>query len=323
MPEPLLGVEGLKKYFPVRHSFFGGIRGWIRAVDGVTFAIAEPGETFGLAGESGCGKTTLARVILRLLEPTAGRILFAGKDITLLGPAELRRTRRDMQIVFQDPYWSLNPRMSVGDIVAEPVRTHIGLKGTRLRARVGELLELVGLAPEHARRYPHEFSGGQRQRVGIARALALNPRFLILDEPTSSLDVSVQAQILNLLQELQEKLALTYLLISHDLGVIEHMCKNMAVMYLGKIVEAGPCPELFRNPAHPYTSALLAAVPVPDPSAKKEFVPLEGAVPSPLDPPAGCRFHTRCPKALPACGSEEPGLREAGGGRRVACHLAW
>jgi len=317
----LLTVRELKKHFPIRAGVFGSTAGWVRAVDGVSFSIQGRGDTFGVAGESGCGKTTLGKVILRLIEPTSGSILFDGRDLSRMRAEDLRKARRDMQIVFQDPYWSLNPRMTVRDIVAEPLEEHTQLPRREVDQRVQELLQLVGLNPRHSRNYPHEFSGGQRQRIGIARALALNPKFLVLDEPTSALDVSVQAQILNLLEELKEQFCLTYLLISHDLMVIEHMASTVAIMYLGRIVEMGDSEGLLEEPLHPYTQALISAVPVADPLVKRQRIVLEGAVPSPANPPPGCRFHPRCRFAQNACRDREPELIQVNG-RRVACHIA-
>lgn len=318
---PLLEVRGLKKYFPVRRTWWGRATSWLHAVDGVDLRMDAPGTTLGIAGESGCGKTTLGRVILRLLPATAGEIYFQGQDIVKLDDQALRRLRRDMQIVFQDPYSALDPRLTVRDIVAEPLRTHLRMDGKKLDDRVLALLREVGLDAGHLHRFPHEFSGGQRQRIVIARALALNPKFLVLDEPTSALDVSVQAQILNLLKELQARLGLSYLLISHDLSVVEHMSNEVAIMYLGKIVERGPAPEILSHPLHPYAQALLSAVPVPDPGQRGQEIILEGTVPSAVNPPAGCRFHPRCPFRMPVCQEQEPALADAGGGHWAACHL--
>lgn len=320
MSEPLLRVRDLRKWYPLRAGLFGRARSFVRAVDGVSFDVAA-GETFALVGESGCGKTTVGRAILRLVEPSAGRVLFDGRDVLALRGAALRRLRRDMQIVFQDPYASLNPRMTVGAIVGEALEVHGIARGSELEDRVATVLRRVGLAPEHRRRYPHEFSGGQRQRIGIARALALEPRFLVCDEAVSALDVSIQAQILNLLAELQQELSLTYLFIAHDLAVVEHLADRVGVMYLGRLVESAPARELFADPRHPYTRALLAANPVPDPFAPEERAVLEGEVPSPIAPPSGCRFHPRCPLAFAPCPLREPELAAAGAGREAACHL--
>ena len=318
---PLLEVKGLKKYFPVRTGVLRRVTGWIRAVDGVSFTISTRGESLGIVGESGCGKSTLARTVLRLIEPTEGRVLFEGRDLTSLRGEELRRMRRHMQMVFQDPYWSLDPRMRVLDIVAEPLRAHVPMSGRQLRERVEELCALVGLPGEFLNRYPHEMSGGQRQRVGVARALALNPSLLVLDEPTSSLDVSVQAQVLNLLADLQVRLGLSYLLISHDIAVVEHMCDRVGVMYLGVLVESGPVEKVLGTPLHPYTQALIGAVPVPDPRRRTLGVPLEGDVPDPSSPPPGCRFWPRCPRARDECRREVPVLRPFAPDHQVACHL--
>ena len=310
----LLEVEGLKKHFPVR-------RGSVHAVDGISFGVAQ-GETLGLVGESGCGKSTAGKAILRLIEPTAGRIRLGGKDITHLSPAAMRPHRRELQAVFQDPYSSLNPRMSAGAIVGEPLTNYRISKGKDLEERVAGLFARVGLRAEQMRRYPHEFSGGQRQRLGIARALALNPRLIVADEPVSALDVSVQAQVINLLMDLQEEYRLSYLFIAHDLAVVQHISHRVAVMYLGQIVELAERRRLFAAPLHPYTQALLAAVPQPDPGAKRrDRIILKGDLPSAIDPPAGCRFHTRCPQAFARCRSEAPPLREVHPGHWAACHL--
>ncbi|MEW6398490.1 MAG: ABC transporter ATP-binding protein [Bacillota bacterium] len=318
---PLLEVRGLKRYFPIRTGMLRRVTGWVRAVDGVTFTVSTRGESLGIVGESGCGKSTLARTVLRLVEPTEGRVLFEGRDLTSLRGEELRRMRRHVQMVFQDPYWSLDPRLRVLDIVAEPLRAHVPMGGRQLRERVAELCALVGLPGEFLNRYPHEMSGGQRQRVGVARALALNPSLLVLDEPTSSLDVSVQAQVLNLLADLQVRLGLSYLLISHDIAVVEHMCDRVGVMYLGVLVETGPVDKVLSTPLHPYTQALMEAVPVPDPRRRTLGVPLEGDVPDPSSPPPGCRFWPRCPRARDECRREVPVLRPFAPDHQVACHL--
>jgi len=309
----LVRVRALVKHFPVE-----GSDDVVRAVDGVTFEILR-GETLGLVGESGCGKSTVGRCILRLIEPTAGEIVFDGKNVVGMGKRELRELRREMQIIFQDPYASLNPRQKVRDIVGEPLLIH-GLKDKeQRRERVGELLRKVGLDPDYMNRYPHEFSGGQRQRIGIARALALNPKLIVADEPVSALDVSVQAQVVNLLQDLQSELGLTYLFISHGLAVVEHISTRVAVMYLGRIVEVASAAELYAQPLHPYTQALLSAIPVPDPQRKRERIVLEGDVPTPINPPSGCRFRTRCPLAIEECARVDPDLREISPGHTAAC----
>ncbi len=318
--EPLLRVRGLRKWFPLRRGVLGRPSAWVRAVDGVSFDVGA-GETFALVGESGCGKTTVGRALLRLVEPTAGEVRFGGRDVRALRRGELRRLRREMQLVFQDPYASLNPRLTVGAIVGEALAVHGIARGSELEDRVAALLERVGLAAGYRSRYPHEFSGGQRQRIGIARALALRPRFVVCDEAVSALDVSIQAQILNLLQDLQDEFALTYLFISHDLHVVRHLADRVAVMYLGRIVESAPAAELFADPKHPYTRALLAANPEPDPAARGEPAPLEGEVPSPLAPPPGCAFHPRCPRAFSPCASVEPRPLALAGDREVVCHL--
>ena len=316
----LLEIRNLKKYFPVGEGLFSRGKGAVKAVDGVNLTIEE-GETVGLVGESGCGKSTLGRTILRLIEPTSGEVIFQGKNLLTMPQRELRDMRRQMQIIFQDPYASLNPRMRVGDIVGEGLEIHKLAKGKAKRDRVMELLHQVGLREDHFDRYPHEFSGGQRQRIGIARALAVSPKFIVCDEPVSSLDVSIQAQIINLLQELQEKMHLTYLFISHDLRVVEHISHRVAIMYLGKVVEIARSDTIYRDAKHPYTRALLSAVPVPDMSRKKERVILEGDVPSPVNPPSGCTFHPRCSYREALCSQSEPPLDFTADGHGVACHV--
>jgi oligopeptide transport system ATP-binding protein len=321
---PLLEVRNLVKHFHVGGGLFGGSPGVVRAVDGVSFAIRR-GETLGLVGESGCGKTTTGRCILQLERPTSGEIVFEGRNLATLGEAELRPFRRRIQVIFQDPYSSLNPRMTVGQMLAEPLAVHgIVPDGARRAARVQELLRHVGLLPQHAHRYPHQLSGGQRQRVGVARALAMEPALIVCDEPVSALDVSIQAQIINLLEDLQAEFGLTYLFIAHDLSVVRHISDRVAVMYLGKIVEIADRKSLYDSPLHPYTKALLAAVPIPDPEleARRERVVLKGEVPSPLNPPPGCVFHPRCPIAVERCSREVPELREIRPGHWAACILA-
>ena len=320
--EPLLKVRDLVKHFPIHGGLLKRQTGKVHAVDGVSFDLAA-GETLGVVGESGCGKSTMGRCLLRLIEPTSGQGWFDGKEVTALEAEELRAMARQMQIIFQDPYASLNPRMTVAAIIGEALTIH-KLAPTRQawQDRIVELLETVGLSADHMRRYPHEFSGGQRQRIGIARALAVNPRLIVCDEAVSALDVSIQAQVINLLEDLQAKLGLTYVFIAHDLSVVEHISDRVAVMYLGRIVEIAPARDLYVTPRHPYTEALLSAVPIPDPTVKRKRIMLQGDVPSPINPPTGCHFHTRCPKAQhPRCSTEKPQLQQAADGHWVACHF--
>ena len=318
--EDLLTVEDLKVHFPIKRGLLGKTVDYVYAVDGVSFNLVK-GETIGLVGESGCGKTTTGLAVLRLIEPTAGKVTFEGKDVSMASKSGLRAMKRQMQIIFQDPYSSLNPRMTVNHILNDPMEIHHVYPGRQRKERIAYLLEKVGLSPEQARRYPHEFSGGQRQRIGIARALALNPRLIIGDEPVSALDVSIQAQIINLLIDLQTEFDLSYIIIAHDLAVVEHICDRIAVMYLGKIVELASYKDLYSNPKHPYTEALLSAIPSPDPKKKKDRIILKGDVPSPIHPPAGCHFHPRCPRRMEICDKETPALKEVGGGHFVNCFL--
>ncbi|WML46909.1 dipeptide ABC transporter ATP-binding protein [Neobacillus sp. PS3-34] len=316
----LLKVDNIKMHFPVRGGFFGGVQGHVKAVDGVSFDILK-GETLGLVGESGCGKSTTGRVLLRLLEATSGSVTFEGQDIFSLDNNDVRKLRRDMQLIFQDPYSSLNPRLSVGETISRVLKIHGMSSAAEREERIKELLELVGLRSFHMRRYPHEFSGGQRQRIGIARALALNPKLIVLDEPVSALDVSIQSQVVNLLEELQERLGLTYLFVSHGLNVVRHISDRVGVMYLGKMVELAESDTLFEDPKHPYTQALISANPIANPRLRdKPKIILEGDVPSPINPPSGCYFHTRCPYAQAKCREEAPEFVDAGNNHFVACH---
>jgi oligopeptide transport system ATP-binding protein len=318
--QPLVSVRNLKKEFPIKKGIFSRQVGAVKAVNDVSFDVAR-GETLGVVGESGCGKTTTGRTILRLIEPTSGEVRFEGRDVRSMGTSELRALRREMQIIFQDPVSSLNPRMTVGAIIREGLTIHKLAEGAAADARVRQLLQEVGLRPEYTNRYPHEFSGGQRQRIGIARALSVEPKFIVCDEPVSALDVSVQAQVINLLMDLQDEMRLSYLFVAHDLAVVEHISHRVAVMYLGKLVELTDKRSLFAHPQHPYTEALLSAVPATEPRAQKKRIILAGDVPSPIDPPAGCRFHTRCPYVMERCRVEAPATKEVRPGHFVACHL--
>jgi oligopeptide/dipeptide ABC transporter ATP-binding protein len=319
--KPILEIRGLKKHFPIKTGFFNKVTGSVRAVDGVDFQVM-PGETLGIVGESGCGKSTTGRTILRLLDPTAGEVLFNGKDLAKLSKEEMRQMRKDIQMVFQDPYASLNPRKTIRQILHEPLVVHgIGSsRGERMK-KVDEIIEVVGLRKEYLDRYPHDFSGGQRQRIGIARALILKPKVIIADEPVSALDVSIQSQVLNLLKDLKKEFNLTLIFISHDLSVVKHLCNRIAVMYLGRVVEIADKKHLFNNPSHPYTKALLSAVPVANPKAKRERVILQGDLPSPANPPSGCTFHPRCPVANESCKTKIPALHDIDSGHQVSCHL--
>ena len=320
--ENLIEVSDLVKYFPVHGGILQRVQGWVKAVDGVTFSIRK-GETLGLVGESGCGKTTIGRCILRLIEPTDGQVLFEGENLLEMKSSELKKLRREMQIIFQDPYSSLDPRSQIGNIIGEALYVHGVPDGAERERRVRGIMDTVGLSEAHFRRYPHEFSGGQRQRIGIARALVLHPKFVVCDEPVSALDVSIQSQVLNLLRDLQREFDLTYLFIAHNLSVVEHISDRVAVMYLGKMVELADREELYRNPQHPYTRALMSAIPIPDPDVQRERIILEGDVPSPLNPPSGCRFHPRCRVSVDVCSREEPTFRpmKTNPDHLVACHL--
>ena len=318
--EYLLQVKGLKKWFPITSGIFSKVTGHIKAVDGVSFNVKR-GETLGVVGESGCGKSTMGRTILRLLEPTAGEVLFENEDLTKLSPENMRKKRREMQFIFQDPYASLNPRMTVGDIIAEPIDIQYGYDSTERKNKIIEIMELVGLNPKYVRRYSHEFSGGQRQRIGIARAIVLEPKLLVCDEPVSALDVSIQAQIINLMKNLQKRFGMTYIFVSHDLSVIKHISDRVAVMYLGKVMEIASKKQLYDNPLHPYTKALISAIPIPDPDVKNNKIILSGDMPSPANPPTGCYFRTRCFEAKEICREAQPELRDIGNGHHCACHF--
>ena len=320
MEEAMIKVDNLKKYFPITGGVFSRTVGYVKAVDGVSFTINK-GETLGLVGESGCGKSTIGRTMLRLIDKTDGKVNFNGSEIFELKKKELRNIRRDMQIIFQDPYSSLNPRMTVGEIIGEALVDHGIATQKEAEDMVRKTIEICGLAPYHVKRYPHEFSGGQRQRIGIARALILNPKFIVADEPVSALDVSIQSQIVNLLSDLQQKMGFSYLFISHDLSVVKHISHRIGVMYLGSMVELAPKKELYKNPLHPYTKALLSAIPIPDPTLKRNRIILKGDIPSPANPPSGCKFHTRCNYATKKCSEEKPEYRDVGGEHFVACHL--